>query len=150
MKLYITTESGQVFKDGVGASGIDLSSLPYNVNTVQWNGTSGFMDFTDGSQTETLSGIDRFLGIIPLWEIAYKKEHKPAPYYVWDYKSNDWKVDTNAKKQYDIDQQVSTYKIYLNDTDWYYARKAETGQDIPLDVVSQRKTARDYIVANTL
>lgn len=31
---------------------------------------------------------------------------------------------------------------YLNSTDWYFARKAETGQDVPQDVLDNRAAAR--------
>lgn len=31
---------------------------------------------------------------------------------------------------------------YLNSTDWYFARKAETGQDVPADVLQKREDAR--------
>ena len=37
---------------------------------------------------------------------------------------------------------------YLKDTDWYVARKAETGKDIPQDVLDARAVARDFISAN--
>lgn len=31
---------------------------------------------------------------------------------------------------------------YLASTDWYYARKAETGEEVPADVVQKRLEAR--------
>ena len=33
-------------------------------------------------------------------------------------------------------------KQYLKDTDWYVARKSETGKDIPSDVLTKRAQAR--------
>ena len=33
-------------------------------------------------------------------------------------------------------------KRYLKDTDWYVARKSETGKDIPSDVLTKRAQAR--------
>ncbi len=33
-------------------------------------------------------------------------------------------------------------KNYLNETDWYVTRKAETGVDIPADVLEKRTQAR--------
>jgi hypothetical protein len=34
---------------------------------------------------------------------------------------------------------------YLSSTDWYYARKMETGQEVPADVVEKRLAARELI-----
>lgn len=34
---------------------------------------------------------------------------------------------------------------YLQSTDWYVVRKADTGKDIPSDVATKRQTARDAI-----
>jgi hypothetical protein len=36
-------------------------------------------------------------------------------------------------------------QAYLNSTDWYYARLAETGEEVPAEVVSKRKECRDLI-----
>ena len=33
-------------------------------------------------------------------------------------------------------------QAYLNSTDWYFARKAETGQEVPEDVLTKRAEAR--------
>jgi hypothetical protein len=39
-------------------------------------------------------------------------------------------------------------KLYLENTDFYYARKLETGQDVPNDVVTKRISTREYIKNN--
>lgn len=36
-------------------------------------------------------------------------------------------------------------KKYLNDTDFYYARKLESGDDVPEDVVTKRVYCREFI-----
>jgi len=41
-----------------------------------------------------------------------------------------------------LNQQKYEAKQYLASTDWYAARKAETGQAIPSDVLTQRQQAR--------
>lgn len=148
MQLYIHKESGVVAKDGEGYLGIDLSSLDTNIIGLQWNGKKGFISHDDYT-SEQIENVDDFLYLIPLWEIAKRKAHQPEPYFIWDDSNNEWKEDPIQKKQYLIDQQVSSYKVFLNSTDWYYARKAETGEDIPTDIVLKRKEARDYIVANS-
>lgn len=45
-------------------------------------------------------------------------------------------------------QKIHEMQKYLADTDWYASRKAETGKEIPDDVVLMRQQARDYISAN--
>lgn len=47
--------------------------------------------------------------------------------------------------QNSIQKKLARAKSYLAETDWYYARKAETGEDVPADVVPKRIAARDYI-----
>ena len=36
-------------------------------------------------------------------------------------------------------------KNYLSQTDWYFARKMETGQEVPEEVLSKRQEARDIL-----
>lgn len=44
-----------------------------------------------------------------------------------------------------LNQQKNQARDYLNSTDWYAARLAETGQPIPEDVLAQRQTARQLL-----
>ena len=37
-------------------------------------------------------------------------------------------------------------RAYLASTDWYVVRKAETGTEIPADILAKRQTARDAVV----
>lgn len=34
---------------------------------------------------------------------------------------------------------------YLKNTDWYYARKIETGEEVPADIVTKRTESREII-----
>ena len=43
---------------------------------------------------------------------------------------------------------IQEAQAYLNSTDWYYARKAETGEEVPEDVVANRVSARQFIKEN--
>lgn len=49
-----------------------------------------------------------------------------------------------------IAEKVIEYKAYLASTDWYYARKAETSEDVPTDVVAKRIEYRTYIQEHEL
>ncbi len=42
-------------------------------------------------------------------------------------------------------KQLSEAKQYLSNTDWYYARKLETGEELPVDVAAKRLEARELI-----
>lgn len=46
---------------------------------------------------------------------------------------------------FDDNTKISEYKKYLLDTDWYYARKLETGEDVPNEVVIKRLEAREFL-----
>ncbi len=37
---------------------------------------------------------------------------------------------------------------YLRMTDWYYIRKAETGEEVPSEVIAKRAEVREFIRAN--
>ena len=45
-------------------------------------------------------------------------------------------------------KEISNAKNYLESTDWYYARKAETNEEIPADIVTKRLEARELIRNN--
>lgn len=45
-------------------------------------------------------------------------------------------------------QRINESKAYLKDTDWYYARKLEINEEVPVDVVNKRTEARNYLRAN--
>ena len=48
-----------------------------------------------------------------------------------------------------IAQKIQESQHYLNSTDWYYARLAETGEKVPEDIVSKRLECREFIRANS-
>ena len=50
----------------------------------------------------------------------------------------------------ETDRKIQEYKAYLNSTDFYYARKAETGEEVPTEVVAKRLEAREFIRANEI
>lgn len=50
--------------------------------------------------------------------------------------------------QQELQVKLQETKAYLNSTDWYYARKAETGEDVPVEVVEKRLASRKFIQDN--
>lgn len=65
--------------------------------------------------------------VSPLWFVSYMKE------------------SADKVKLY---ENLQHYYLYLSSTDWYYARKAETGEEVPEDIVAKRIEAREFIRAN--
>lgn len=56
------------------------------------------------------------------------------------------KAQILEEKVYQQEQEdIKNASHYLKDTDWYYARKMETGEEVPADVVANRIVAREYL-----
>ena len=56
-------------------------------------------------------------------------------------------LNSEAKEQ-ELHSKIQEAKGYLNSTDWYYARKAETGEDAPVEVVAKRAECRAFLQSN--
>jgi hypothetical protein len=77
-----------------------------------------------------------------------KSEVPIEPYFFWDEESSDWVIDKKSKSICDLIATIKSSKLYLENTDFYYARKLETGQDVPKDVATKRISDREYIKNN--
>lgn len=75
----------------------------------------GFVEYT-GEIEETEQGVLYIKGTIP-------------------------QKDPETKKM----EQIIALQKFLNDTDWYVARYAETGVEIPADIKAKRQAAREKI-----
>ena len=75
---------------------------------------------------------------------------KPEQFDKWDYETNSWVEDIEAKRRYEINTQISEAKQYLADTGWYIERLNDpsSGKAIPEEVLAKRAEARELI--NTL
>lgn len=51
----------------------------------------------------------------------------------------------SLQHQEEIGKQIEELQKYLDETDWYVTRKAETGKEIPLEIVEKRQEARNTI-----
>jgi hypothetical protein len=59
-----------------------------------------------------------------------------------------YEKDTPEFIQKELDKfKAFEYKEYLDSTDWYYARKLETGEEVPSAVLSKRVKARNFLKA---
>lgn len=57
--LTIIKEDKWVSVDGVGLN-LDTVVLPANVHAIQWDGSSGWIEYNDGTANETISSIDAY------------------------------------------------------------------------------------------
>ena len=81
MQLTIIPIDGNVTKDGIGYIGLDLSScaIPTNVRALQWQETSGWLEFWDQDNqdiTELQSWVN---GCLSVWDQANNPPPPPPP-----------------------------------------------------------------------
>lgn len=59
----------------------------------------------------------------------------------WTYLNGVFSPPVKSAEQL-LAEQKSVAKQYLANTDWYFARKQETGQDVPEEILTKRAEAR--------
>jgi hypothetical protein len=81
-----------------------------------------------------------------VWQDALENNHNKinadGTTELFDFRTFEEKV-----KQ-DLDEKINEAKRYLSSTDFYYARKLETGKEVPVDVVTKRIESRTFIQEN--
>ena len=98
-------------------------TFPSNLWAIQWDGSTGHAEWTDGPNT--VIEADDVAGYITAWEAN-------APDAVAEPTAQE--VTNNESM------------AYLESTDWYASRKADTGEAIPSDIAALRAAAREAIV----
>tara|TARA_R110002074_G_scaffold289494_1_gene461326 strand:+ start:1023 stop:1397 length:375 start_codon:yes stop_codon:yes gene_type:complete len=121
--VQIVTEDNMISVGGDGRVG--EYTFPSNLWAIQWDGSTGHAEWTDGPNT-VIEAAD-VAGYITAWEAN-------AP-------------DDVTEEQL-TEQEVINYDsmAYLASTDWYASRKADTGEAIPSDIAALRAAAREAIV----
>jgi len=72
MKLTILPSDGAVYKDNVSYSNLDLSSAPGNVHALQWDGTTGWIEYVN--ESEFRKPPNESITVLPTWaQIALDK-----------------------------------------------------------------------------
>ena len=122
--LTVVKEDNMILVDGDGRVG--EYTFPSNLWAIQWDGSTGHAEWTDGPNT-VIEAAD-VAGYITAWEAnapdAEEEVAEPTAQEV-----------TNAESI-----------AYLASTDWYASRKADTGEAIPSDIAALRATARAAII----
>ena len=119
--VQIVTEDNVISVDGDERVG--EYTFPSNLWAIQWDGSTGHAEWTDGPNT--VIEADDVAGYITAWEAN-------APDAVAEPTAQE---NTNNESI-----------AYLESTDWYASRKADTGEAIPSDIAALRAEARAAIV----
>jgi hypothetical protein len=77
MRVTIIRDDEVVGIDGVFKS-IDMSLLPGGVRAVQWDGTTGHVEYDNGPNAE-LDSISQFQSFIDAWNMPPQLPNNPAP-----------------------------------------------------------------------
>tara|TARA_B110000046_G_scaffold15781_1_gene15171 strand:- start:26 stop:397 length:372 start_codon:yes stop_codon:yes gene_type:complete len=118
--VQIVTEDNMISVGGDGRVG--EYTFPSNLWAIQWDGSTGQAEWTDGPNT--VIEADDVAGYITAWEAN-------APDAVAEPTAQEV---TNGESM-----------AYLASTDWYASRKADTGEAIPSDIAALRAAAREAI-----
>jgi hypothetical protein len=122
--LTVVTEDNVISVGGDGRVG--EYTFPSNLWAIQWDGSTGHAEWTDGPNT--VIEADDVADSITAWEAnapdAEEEVAEPTAQEV-----------TNAESI-----------AYLASTDWYASRKADTGEAIPSDIAALRAAARAAII----
>ena len=119
--VQIVTEDKVIVVDGVARNA--EYTFPSNLWAIQWDGSTGHAEWTDGPNT--VIEADDVAGYITAWEAN-------APDAVAEPTAQE--VTNNESM------------AYLESTDWYASRKSDTGEAIPSDIAALRAAARSAIV----
>ena len=119
--LTVVKEDNMILVDGDGRVG--EYTFPSNLWAIQWDGSTGHAEWTDGPNT-VIEAAD-VAGYITAWEAN-------AP---------DAVAEPTAQEVINAESMA-----YLASTDWYASRKADTGEAIPSDIAALRAAARAAII----
>jgi hypothetical protein len=129
MKISIIKPDSTVTIDGLGFDSLDLSIVPSTTHAIQFNTATsiGHVEYNDGTANEAITSIAAYQSIIDAWQVV--KDAQPVP------------VELTAQEVLNNESLA-----YLDSTDWYITRHAETGVAVPADVTTARAAARAAIV----
>ena len=121
--LTVVTQDKVIMVDGEALN--DDYVFPSNLWAIQWDGSIGEAEWTDGPNTSAT--LDFVQPYIDAWQVV--KDAQPLP------------EEPTAQEILNSDS-----LSYLTETDWYVIRNQETGADIPQDILTARAEARSAIV----
>ena len=127
---------------GLGSDS-DWDWIADNIHAVQWNGTSGHVEYNDGTPEVGLTTITDY-------NRAYRKWQDETDRLTTE------QIRIEKEKQESIDWTKSLRKwrnIYIEDSDWIVAKSLEAGVPVPDEWKTYRQSLRDIpdgLDANTI
>lgn len=121
--LTVVTQDKVIMVDGEALN--DAYVFPSNLWAIQWDGSIGEAEWTDGPNTSAT--LDFVQPYIDAWQVV--KDAQPLP------------EEPTAQEILNRESQA-----YLTETDWYVTRRSDTGVAIPIDIDEARAAAREAIV----
>jgi hypothetical protein len=83
MKLTIIVTDSSVYKDGFSYGDLNLSdcNIPIDIYALQWQGSSGWIEFTDSRENEQITQLPSWANacVVKWNEADYAAHHPPAP-----------------------------------------------------------------------
>lgn len=119
--VQVVTDDNIISVDGDVREG--EYTFPSNLWAIQWDGSTGQAEWTDGPNT--VIEADDVAGYITAWEAN----------------TPDAVAEPTAQEITNNESMA-----YLASTDWYASRKADTGEAIPSDIAALRAAARAAII----
>lgn len=107
------------------------------------------MNELDFIQTVKIQGEGYLLnGIMNIPKVNGNREYELIKQWLEDGNTPEPEFTEEELAQQELQVKLQEAQAYLNSTDWYYARKAETGEDVPVEVVEKRLASRKLIQDN--
>ena len=80
MNLTIIPSDGAVYEDGLCYAPLTWDGTPSNVHALQWQTSSGWIEFNDGTPNEDITVLPQWAdNAMASWQVAYDEAHKPPP-----------------------------------------------------------------------
>ena len=119
--VNVVTEDKVIVVDGEARNA--EYTFPSNLWAIQWDGSAGHAEWTDGPNTDLVAtDVDQYIAM-------------------WTAEAPEAEVPLTAQEIINTDSLA-----YLSGTDWYVTRFAETGVAVPADITTARSDARAAIV----
>ena len=116
---------------GIGSDS-DWNWIADNIHAVQWNGTSGHVEYNDGTPEVGLTTISDYKAGYRKWQAERDRLSTEQTRIENERDNQDWAKVLRKWRN-----------IYLEDSDWIVAKSSEEGVAVPTEWKTYRKALRD-------
>lgn len=87
MILTIIPSDGAVYEDGLCYAPLIWNGTPSNVHALQWQTSSGWIEFNDGTPNEDITVLPQWAdNAMASWQVEYDKENQPPTPLTYEQK----------------------------------------------------------------